>query len=72
MSHKNERRAHPVRNFFYVVYSLFNLVAFLAFFYALYAVTFPMRGIFLVVAGGALVLALAVGVFRPLFCRGGR
>ena len=70
MSQEREHRAHPVRNFFYVIYSLFNLLAFLGFFYALYAVSLPLRTVYLIVTGAVLVLALFVGVFRPLFRKG--
>lgn len=66
MSNQSEHRAHPVRNFFYVLYSLFNLAAFLCFFYALYAITLPMRVIFLIVTGAVLVFAFCFCVVRPI------
>ena len=67
MARENEHRAHPVRNFFYVLYSFLNIVAFVGFFYALYSVTLPMRTLVLILTGVVLVLALAMRVLRPLF-----
>ena len=61
----NTHPKHPVRNFFYVLYSLFNAFCFLTFFYALYAPTLPSRLITMIATGGVCLLALAFGVFRP-------
>ena len=66
MSRETEHRAHPVRNFFYVLYSVLNIVAFALFFYALYSVEMPMRMLSLILTAAFLVLALFVGVLRPL------
>lgn len=68
MSHENEHRAHPVRNFFYVIYSIINLAAFVGFFYALASVSLPLRSVVLIVTGAVLALGVSVGVVRPL-CR---
>ncbi|MBE6568243.1 MAG: hypothetical protein E7657_06265 [Ruminococcaceae bacterium] len=67
MARETEHRAHPVRNFFYVLYSFLNIIAFVGFFYALYSVTLPMRTLILILTGIILALALAMGVIRPLF-----
>ena len=66
MSHKNNHRAHPVRNFFYILYSLLNILAFVGFFYALYSIGLSVRIPVLVLTGVLLALALAMGVVRPL------
>ena len=59
-------REHPVRNFFYVLYSVTNIFAFAAFFFALYRDSLTARIPIMVVAGAFLALALCVGVIRPL------
>ena len=66
MAHDNGHGAHPVRNFFYTLYSLLNLLAFVGFFFAFYAIGFPMRRMSLVVTGAILLFALIFGVLRPL------
>lgn len=65
MSHGNEHRTHPVRNFFYVLYSFLNILAFVGFFYALYDTAVAMRPLLLILTGALLVLALFLGVLRP-------
>ena len=67
MSRETEHRAHPVRNFFYVLYSFLNILAFVVFFYLLYNVELPMRTLLLVLTGAILALALFAGVVRPLW-----
>lgn len=64
--HENEHRAHPVRNFFYTVFSLLNIFSFVAFFYALADKALPFRFALLIGAGALTVLALLFGVLRPL------
>ena len=67
---KNKETAHPthpVRNFFYVLWSLLNLFAFLAFFFALSREALPLRMPILIGAGAVLALAIFFGFFRPLF-----
>ncbi len=64
--------AHPVRNFFYTLWSLLNLASFLVLFYALSMEASPLRIPLLLGAGGVLLIALAFGFFRPLIKRGGR
>ncbi len=66
MTHENEHRAHPVRNFFYTLYSLLNILAFVGFFYALADEALSFRLAVLVLTGALLALALFVGVFRPV------
>ena len=73
MENKNRRNnvdgshpKHPVRNFFYVIWSLFNILCFVGFFYALYAPTLSVRWLVLIATGGVCVLAFVFGVFRPL------
>ena len=67
MMHENGHRAHPVRNFFYTLYSLLNIFAFATFFCALAQKDLPLRPMLLVVAGTFILLALFFGVLRPLF-----
>ena len=62
----NNHPAHPVRNFFYTLYSILNALAFVVFFYALYSATLPMRVIVLCVSGALVACALAFGAIRPL------
>ena len=69
MSHNNHP-AHPVRNFFYTLYSLLNALAFVAFFYALYNAELPSRGIVLGASGALLACALFFGILRPAFRKG--
>ena len=69
MARQNGHRAHPVRNFFYTLYSLLNAAAFVGFFYALYAPNFPMRTMHLVVTGAVVLVGLLVGILGPLFRR---
>ena len=69
MARDNGHRAHPVRNFFYTLYSLLNAFAFVFFFYVLYAVNFPMPMLHLIAAGAIVLVGLIVGVLRPLFRR---
>ena len=64
-------REHPVRNFFYVLYSVTNIFAFAVFFFALYRDSLTARIPIMIVAGALLALALCVGVIRP-FARGKR
>ena len=66
MAHENGHPSHPVRNFFYTLYSLFNAAAFLGFFYALYAVELPMRTLHLALTGALVLLGLFFGVLRPI------
>lgn len=66
MSHKNTHPAHPVRNFFYTLYSLVNLAAFIGFFYAIAVPALPSRFLCIVLSAAVLALALTVGVFLPL------
>ena len=67
MPNENEHRAHPVRNFFYVLYSFINLAAFLGFFYGFYAISMPKRTWLLIATGAVLVCALFFGALYPLF-----
>lgn len=57
---------HPVRNFFYVIWSLFNILCFVGFFYALYSPALSVRWLVLIATGGVCVLAFVFGIFRPL------
>ena len=66
MSNNNNHPAHPVRNFFYTLYSILNALAFVVFFYALYSVSLPMRAVVLCVSGALVVCALVFGMLRPL------
>ena len=65
MSYNNDHPTHPVRNFFYVLYSIVNALAFVGFFYALYSESLPARGILLGVFGAILASAVAFGIFSP-------
>ena len=67
MSREAEHRAHPVRNFFYVLYSVLNIAAFAVFFYVLYTPTLPMRTLLLILTAALTALALFVGALRPFF-----
>lgn len=62
-------REHPVRNFFYVLYSVVNIVAFLGFFCALYVDGMTARIPILIATGALLAVALFTGVVRPLMRR---
>ena len=66
MANENRHPAHPVRNFFYTLYSLLNILAFFGFFYALYAVSLPMRAVFLITTGAVIAVGLIFGVLRPI------
>lgn len=66
MQHENNHPAHPIRNFFYVIYSLINLSAFIGFFYAICNTALPLRSLCIAVTAGVLALALIAGVFLPL------
>ena len=61
--------AHPVRNFFYVLWSLVNILCFAGLFFALATVTLPLRPVFVLATATVLVFALIFGFFRPLFRR---
>ena len=61
--------SHPVRNFFYVLWSLVNVFCFIGLFYALYAPDIPLRPVFVLATATVLVFALIFGFFRPLFRR---
>ena len=67
MTNENQHRSHPVRNFFFTVYSLSNIIAFLGFFYAFYAPELPNRIPILIAAGAWAALGLVLGVLRPIF-----
>ena len=69
---ENTHPTHPVRNFFYTLWSLVNLCAFLVLFYALGMAGSPLRIPLLLGAGGVLLIARVFGFFRPLIKRGGR
>ena len=71
MANEKQHPAHPVRNFFYTLYSLVNIFAFAAFFYALYAPTLPSRIAVLIGTGVLVMLGIAFGVIRPM-CRAKR
>ena len=69
---ENTHPTHPVRNFFYTLWSLVNLASFLLLFYALDAADSSLRIPMIVGAGAFLLVALVFGFFRPLVRRGGR
>lgn len=69
---ENTHPTHPVRNFFYTLWSLLNLIAFLALFYALSMADSSLRLPLLVGAGAVLLVALIFGFFRPLLKKGGK
>ena len=60
---------HPVRNFFYVLWSVVNAVAFVGLFLALATETLPYRPYVIIGTATVLVLALVLGFFRPLLRR---
>ena len=66
MAKEQQHASHPVRNFFYTLYSLLNVFAFAAFFYALYAKALPMRTPVLIVTGALVVIGIALGWIRPM------
>lgn len=65
----NAHPSHPVRNFFYVLWSLVNAFCFIGLFYALYDPHIPLRPVFVLATATVLVFALIFGFFRPLFRR---
>lgn len=67
MSQENNHPSHPIRNFFYVLWSLINIFAFVGLFVAISLPVLPYRLIYIFAAATLLVLALVFGVFRPLF-----
>ena len=68
MKQENNHPNHPVRNFFYMLWSLLNAVAFVALF-VLITLPFPIpyRFLYVFAAATVLLLALVFGFFRPLF-----
>ncbi len=67
MQKESTHPEHPIRNFFYLLWSLVNALSYVGFFYALATPTLPYRGILLPMLGAALCIALIFGVFCPLF-----
>ena len=65
MSQKNSHPSHPIRNFFYLLWSLLNTLAFVGLFVFLTLPVLPYRPIFLFVTLVVLLLALVFGVIRP-------
>ena len=65
----NHHPTHPVRNFFYVLWSFLNIFAFAGFFVALATKTLPFRPVILLGTATVLVFALLLGFFRPLLKR---
>ena len=61
--------AHPVRNFFYVLWSFVNVLCFVGLFFALANPALPLRPVFVIATATVLVFALIFGFFRPLFRR---
>lgn len=57
---------HPVRNFFYVLWSFVNIFAFAGLFFALATASLPYRPVIVLLCGALLVFALLFGFFRPL------
>ena len=64
---KNDHPTHPVRNFFYLLWTLVNTLAFVGFFVAISLPVLPYRAVWLFVTAVLLVLAVVFGIFRPLF-----
>ena len=58
--------AHPIRNFFYVLWSLLNAAAFTLGFFFLATEPFSYRIPLIVLCGGIVFVALVVGIVRPL------
>lgn len=69
MKEQNNHPAHPVRNFFYVLWSLINALAFAGFFFALAEEKLPYRPYLVIGTATLLVFALVFGIFRPLLKR---
>ena len=63
---------HPVRNFFYVLWSFLNILAFAGLFFALATPTLPFRAVIILASATLLVFALLFGFFRPLLTAGRR
>ena len=61
--------AHPVRNFFYVLWSLLNALAFALGFFVLAAEPFPYSTAVLALCAVTVLLALGFGIIRPLISR---
>lgn len=68
----NDHPTHPVRNFFYVLWSFLNIFAFAGLFFALATPALPFRPVIILAAATVLVLALLLGFFRPLLTAGRR
>lgn len=66
MQQENNHPTHPVRNFFYVLWSFLNILAFVGLFVALATKDLPYRPVCIIVAAALLILALLFGFFRPL------
>lgn len=65
--HTSEHKGHPIRNFFYFLYTLFNAAAFGTLFYAL-----EKGGTLLgVAAGAAVAVAVLVGIVDAVVHRRG-
>ena len=63
---ENTHPAHPIRNFFYILYSLLNAVAFVAVFFAIQNRGTPLFYAILIGAALLCAIALFVGVIKPL------
>ena len=69
MNETNKHPAHPVRNFFYVLWSVVNALAFVGLFFALATEKLPYRPYIVIGTATLLVFALVFGFFRPLLKR---
>lgn len=67
MQKENTHPTHPIRNFFYALWSLANAIAYVAFFYVLATPSLPYRSLVAVSLAAVLAAALAFGFICPLF-----
>lgn len=58
--------AHPIRNFFYVLWSLWNAAAFVLGFFLFACAPFPYRTVLLLLCAVTVLVAFVFGVIRPL------
>lgn len=66
MQQENNHPTHPIRNFFYVLWSFLNMLAFVGFFVALATEDLPLRPVLIIGTAVVMIFALLFGFFRPL------
>lgn len=64
---ENAHPAHPVRNFFYVLWSLLNALAFALGFFLFAVEPFPYSTVVLFLCAVTVLAAIVFGIIRPLF-----